>query len=268
MSIQWLYMATNQSVWPIRRFKTFYGAEMRGSIADTVLKRIYYFGVFEPALTRYMIRSIRKGSIVVDVGANQGYFTMLMAQLVGDDGQVIAIEAFPSVYDILVHNLTANGYRNVDARQVAVTGYKGEVAIAAPWPRNLGSASIIPDGYGRPEVIVKCDTLMSLLGEVAKRVSFIKIDIEGAERAPLLDILAHKDRFSHPLTVVTEVSPPNRDLEQTFRDEGFSVHLLPHGYTWDFYLDKSETALEPYSPPARHKTAANDYLFRLVSTVD
>jgi FkbM family methyltransferase len=211
-----------------------------------------------------MIRTIYKGSTVVDVGANQGYFTMLMAKLVGNDGEGIAIEAFPSTYAILTDNLKGNCCPNVDAKQVAVTNSRGEIAIAAPWPQNLGSASIVADGHGRPEVIVKCDTLTSILAESAKRVSFIKIDTEGAERAPLLDILAHKDRFPRPLTVVAEISPDNAYLERAFRDEGFSAQILPHGYTLNYYLDDSEMALEPYSPPARRKTAPNDYLFCLV----
>jgi FkbM family methyltransferase len=262
-SLQWYYMAANQTVRPTRTFETFYGATMTGNIGDAVLKRVFYFGVFEPSLSRCVLDTIREGDTVVDIGANHGYFAMLMSRMVGPSGRVLAFEAFPDTYASLMRNLTTNDIRNVDARQVAVADRRGTLAMAVPWARNSGSATIAVEDSEMPQITVPGDTLMSLLGAAAERVSFIKIDIEGSERAPLLEIQANKDRFHRPLTIAVEVAAKNADLEQKFRDAGFSVRLLPHEYTWDFYLNGDERALDAYDPPARRVGKSNDYLFSI-----
>ena len=59
-SLQWYYMAANQTLRPTRTFKTFYGATMTGNIGDAVLKRVFYFGVFEPSLSRCVLDTIRE----------------------------------------------------------------------------------------------------------------------------------------------------------------------------------------------------------------
>jgi FkbM family methyltransferase len=262
-SLQWYYMAANQTAQSTRTFTTFYGATMTGNISDTVLKRVFYFGVFEPSLSRYLLNTIKEEETVVDIGANYGYFSMLLSRLVGSSGRVLAFEAFPETYASLMKNLTTNETHNVDARQVAIADRCGMVAMAIPWARNSGSATIAVEDTQMPQISVPGDTLMSLLGAAVKDVSFIKIDIEGSERAPLLEILANKDRFRRPLTIAVELAPKNADLEQKFRDAGFSVRLLPHEYTWDFYLNGDEKALDAYDPPARRIGKSNDYLFSI-----
>lgn len=261
--VQWCYMAAGEILKPNRQFKTFYGATMKGSITDMVLKRICFFGFFEPALTRFMADTVAEGQTVVDVGANHGYFTMLMSRLVGDKGLVIAIEAFPSTYKSLTENLETNGSANVDARNVAIADHKGEIRIAAPAARNSGTATIVFQS-AETALSVPCDTLMGALGDAASQVSFIKIDIEGAERAPLEEIIAHKEVFARPLNVVVEISADNRDLPAKFADAGFDVLRLPNSYAWAYYLN-SGGDLSPYSEFER-RSDRDDYIFRLQRT--
>ncbi len=198
----------------------------------------------------------------MDVGANHGYFAMLMARLVGDNGQVIAIEAFPSTYKSLRDNLEANKCSNVDSRNIAIADHKGDVNIAAPTARNSGTATIVFQA-AETALSVPCDTLMGALGDAAGRVSFIKIDIEGAERAPLEEIIAHKEIFCRPLNVVVEISTGNRDLPAKFSDAGFDVLRLPNSYAWDYYLNGGGD-LAPYSESQR-SSEKDDYIFRLPS---
>jgi hypothetical protein len=54
-----------------------------------------YRGVWERALSEFILRHVHDGDVCVDAGANCGYFCLLLAQRVGPSGKVIAIEAAP-----------------------------------------------------------------------------------------------------------------------------------------------------------------------------
>ena len=56
---------------------------------------------------------------VFDIGANVGYFVLLAAKVLGDQGTVHAIEAEPNNVDRLQQNVSLNEYSNVTARQIA-----------------------------------------------------------------------------------------------------------------------------------------------------
>jgi FkbM family methyltransferase len=200
------------------------------------LKRICFFSVFEPALTQFMMNTIKPGQTAVDLGANHGYFTLLMSKLVGEGGHVIAIEAFPKTCESLKANLALNNVSNVEVKSVAISDRKGETEMTVPDPFNSGMTTTLVENHQGARISVPCDTLMSVLGEVAQSVSFLKIDIEGAEVAPLSDILANQRVFKRPLTIVSEVSRSNNDLAAAFANSGFDTQLISNEYGWEAYL--------------------------------
>src|SRR5436190_21982560 len=73
-----------------RRAKIF-GASMELDLADIIQRQIY-LGCYEPDCTRWAKRALRPGGVMIDVGANVGYFTALAAARVGLAGRVFAIE--------------------------------------------------------------------------------------------------------------------------------------------------------------------------------
>ena len=81
---------------------------MHGHTADLIQRYVYYFGVWEPTISQWFKGYVRPGDIVVDVGANIGWYTLLAAQRVGPEGQVVAIEASPTIAEHLRANLALN----------------------------------------------------------------------------------------------------------------------------------------------------------------
>jgi len=75
---------------------------------DVVNLFLYYFGGWEPAITQVVRQALKPGDVFLDVGANVGYYTLLASRLVGDTGRVIAVDASPSVYEILSRNVSRN----------------------------------------------------------------------------------------------------------------------------------------------------------------
>jgi FkbM family methyltransferase len=81
----------------------------------------------------------------IDVGANIGYFTLLMSRAVGDSGRVLAIEAEPKNFQFLRTNLELNAVTNVEALPVAAHHTPGLISIARN-PDNHGASTAVLAG--------------------------------------------------------------------------------------------------------------------------
>jgi FkbM family methyltransferase len=73
---------------------------------------VFFRDVFEPVLSKLVWNIVEDGDVCVDVGANVGYFTLLMADKAGSSGRVIAIEAAPGNVARLIQNVRLNGFDN------------------------------------------------------------------------------------------------------------------------------------------------------------
>lgn len=86
---------------------------------------VYWLNDFEPEVTEVFLSHVMPGDVVLDIGAHIGYYTVLAARSVGNEGRVIAFEPDPQNYSLLVKNVAKNGYRNVTAVQKAVSWNSG-----------------------------------------------------------------------------------------------------------------------------------------------
>jgi FkbM family methyltransferase len=224
-----------------------------------------YRGVWEPVLSEFILRHVQDGDVCVDVGANVGYFSLLFAQRVGASGKVIAIEAAPDTVRRLRANLALNGVTGiVDVVEAACAPQKGEVTFYLH-PHIDGWSRLSPPAKGDLQrhimgktwipATVNADTLTSIVGADAQRVSFIKVDIEGAETAITPQIAAG---FSHPrLVVALEVSAPIEATLMPFQERGFYVYDLHNDYHWIFQR----------KVPAITKAAYSDFYHRATADV-
>ena len=72
----------------------FIGGPMKGMVAyfDFVRDTQTWRGIYEVAQMEWLIKAIKPGAVCVDIGAAEGYFTLLMAREAGSSGHVIAFE--------------------------------------------------------------------------------------------------------------------------------------------------------------------------------
>ena len=86
--------------------KTFFGKEMKVVLPSAT--EIYLFGAkthdSEIRLARFLIKELMEGNVFCDVGAHFGYFTLLAADIVRDQGKVISFEASRATFDVLKEN--------------------------------------------------------------------------------------------------------------------------------------------------------------------
>lgn len=150
-------------------------------------------GLIEVPLTRYLINTVRRGWTVFDVGANIGYFTILLGMLVGREGKVVSFEANPGVLRFLRDNVSMNYLaERVSVHEKAVYSRRKSLKFYVV-ARFMGDSSI--QKHGREwfeqradevtELEVEAEPLDMYLRDV-ERVNLIKMDIEGGEYQALL----------------------------------------------------------------------------------
>ncbi len=233
-----------------RRFvvSTVFGAVISGNTQDLVQRYIFYFGVWEPNLTEFLIGNLRQGDVFIDVGANIGYFTLLASRLVGSAGKVIAIEASPGIFAKLRDNLERNRVTNVEAINVAASDRRRDGQSFPRVNSNIGATSIVPTEGSRYECDVPASTLDSILAPAdVRNARFVKIDVEGAEGlviAGMRDVLRNArpslpsmrtDLLSRPvcyplLSLLLPSWPMTADSACTARvpSQDSTIHLFAH----------------------------------------
>lgn len=160
------------------RYKVYLDTRDRGFAAHLMLD-----GYWEMWLTQFIARLVEPGMTVVDVGANFGYYSLLMADLIGPAGHLLAVEPNPAAVTMLTRSLELNGFARRSAVISAAAGVRegiGRLFIPDGEPKN---AMLVDDGaeaVGRASIAVPVRPLDALLSNTA-RVDFLKIDAEGAE---------------------------------------------------------------------------------------
>jgi FkbM family methyltransferase len=229
--------------------RTQFGARMNVRFPDTIQSYVYFFGVWEPSITAYMTRALAPGDIVIDIGANVGYETLLASHLVGPTGEVHAIEASPHVFHLLTENLALNQTANVTTYQAAVCASDCSVNVFLHDAANLGGTTIMPQVASRRDVTIEATVsgrpLTAIIPEdVILGARLIKIDVEGSEWPVVqgfANLLPHLSCYTELLIEISAEGLHDhgcsvRDFLELFRRSGFAAYAIGNRYTIDTYL--------------------------------
>ncbi len=190
--------------------------------------RDHYEGTVELPVQQVLSEHLRPGMVFYDIGANIGFFTLIAARLVGDQGKVCAFEAEPDAFQRLKENIERNNFRNVVAVESAVWSTTGSVTFLRSDPsrspdRGLGRvAASAKDG----DRIVVPSVALDDFVRTAPPPHFIKCDAEGAE----VEIFRAAKRVlgHYKPTVVCETHSPQtaQALEELFRGFAYVLKVL------------------------------------------
>ena len=142
--------------------------------------RLSVYGKFEEFETEVMKKEIKEGDIVLDIGANIGYYTLIFARLVGDKGKVFAFEPDPENFALLKKNVETNGYKNIILINKAVSDKEGEIKLYLN-KYNKANHTIYQTEENRESIPIKTISLDNFFKDYKGKIDFIKMDIEGAE---------------------------------------------------------------------------------------
>jgi FkbM family methyltransferase len=151
------------------------------NLASQSVQRILR-GNYELAIVSIPRRLLKPGMTFVDVGANEGYFSIVASLLVGDSGKVISVEPQSRLQEVILANAAANN-RHVELLRYVLSNENGVAEIyLAPKTNNGASGFFARTKYRLPTEQVAALTLEAFLDRTGlNRVDLMKIDAEGAE---------------------------------------------------------------------------------------
>lgn len=152
----------------------------------TLARQVMMRCAYEPLETDVFQRLVRRGMSIVDVGANFGHYTLLAAQLVGSEGQVLAVEPSPAALRDLRENISLNSLENIAVEPSALGARSGAAWLFHDARRgghhSLAAANVRDPGA---ELLVTVRTLDDLRREARRPFDLIKLDTQGSEAAIL-----------------------------------------------------------------------------------
>ena len=165
------------------------------------------FKIYEPNQTKIVKKYVHEGDVVIDVGAHVGYYTLLMAQLVGKNGKVYSFEPDPVNFELLKKSVEINGFENVVLIQKAVSDTTEKIKLFLG--DNDSAINRIYDaklGDAKKSIDVESITIDEYFKENDKLFNFIKIDSEGSE-AKIINGIEKFLTKNRKLIMMTEFFP-------------------------------------------------------------
>jgi len=165
------------------------------------------FKIYEPNQTKIVKKYVHEGDVVIDVGAHVGYYTLLMAQLVGKNGKVYSFEPDPVNFELLKKSVEINGFENVVLIQKAVSDTTEKIKLFLG--DNDSAINRIYDaklGDAKKSIDVESITIDEYFKENDKLFNFIKIDSEGSE-AKIINGMEKFLTKNRKLIMMTEFFP-------------------------------------------------------------
>ena len=145
---------------------------------------------YEPETQGLLRRTLRPGMVVLDIGAHIGFYSILVADLVGPSGRVYCFEAYRPNYRTLTRNLRANHFGWAEPYNLALSDRTGTATLSLnpinDGGHSLGSMANNPNLIGWDWTKLRKTVPTTTIDEFIRekgigRVDFIKIDVEGAE---------------------------------------------------------------------------------------
>jgi FkbM family methyltransferase len=228
-----------------------WGLDIRVRADEVQGKAILHLGVIDLVVTEALCRLCEEGETCLDIGANIGYMTSVMASRVGPRGRVVVFEPHPAIYQELESN--CSGWRkavpgiDLSAHRLALSECRGTVDLEVPadFARNRGLCRVVVRSALSPTGVscmpVACETLDNLVG-AEERIGVAKMDVEGHEASVLRGgqsllarggvrdwVFEHHPDYPSPVTSLFEVN-------------GYKVLCLKKGFFRPLLLAPAERA--------------------------
>ncbi|HKQ06573.1 MAG TPA: FkbM family methyltransferase [Blastocatellia bacterium] len=144
---------------------------------------------YEKECFAFLEKSLRPGDVAFDVGSHVGLFALVMAQLVGPDGRVVAFEPNPTARRFLNRHVRLNRLsEQIMAEPIALSDKAGEATLyAGPVTADSGSpadpgSSLYAQNHLTTPIAVPVSTVDDYCSRNKIIPRVIKIDVEGYER--------------------------------------------------------------------------------------
>ncbi len=186
---------------------------------------IAMWGIREPAAVSLVNAELTEGDVAVDIGANIGYYTLLMSSIISGSGTIHAIEPYPESYELLRKNIHTNNLEStVNLYNLAISDIEGNVELLVDSHNNLNRVGDFIERDYEEQIAVDSKSLNSLLSD-EPNIDFMRMDIEGYEEVVLSERCSGEIISDHKPTILFEAHPNYSEMNSTLD------FLFEQGYT-------------------------------------
>lgn len=205
---------------------------MRLNPKDKGLSReLYIYKKREIFSTEFIKKIIRDDDVIIDIGANIGYYALLEAKL-ASKGIVYAIEPVPENIELLKTNIKLNNCKNIFIFQLALGDKIGKAKMYIYDKLNWSSFIKSVDETIIREINISLTTLDKFAEDyIHEPITFIRMDVEGYEYQIIKGSLRILKSSNH-LRLCIELHPhlmPKEHMEELIsilRNSGFKVRAI------------------------------------------
>ena len=162
-----------------------YGLMLYNNSDVWIGRSLQTYGEFSESEVELFRKCLSEGAVVADVGANIGCHSLAFSRIIGAKGYVFAFEPERNNFNMLCANIALNNIHNIYAYQQALGCSVGRIKVPEIdllKTQNFGGLSLLEKYDNSPFYEVSLNTV----DEVKfTRLDFIKIDVEGMEKAVL-----------------------------------------------------------------------------------
>jgi len=201
---------------------------------------IYLFGAkthpSEIRLTRYILNNLKKGDVIIDIGAHFGFYSLLASSLIGENGRVFSIEGSKANYTVLAKNISSNknilGFNMACSNKDEAVSYFEYPVLYSEYNSMLTQQHEQSEWikkYPPKQIEIEGKTLDTFVNENKVKPNFIKIDVEGAELMVIEGMSALLDSSKHLRISLEYVLEENSNYEKAVEKlmtHNFSPHII------------------------------------------
>ena len=219
------------SFWPFPvRVKLNTGREMYVDLRSAVGRGIFATGQFDKEVFAPLAEVLKPGDTFVDVGANVGYYSMRVLDLLGETGEIHAFEIDPRPIKCLKRTISRFKLESIHLHVLAVGEAEGSMSFDMRY--DCGHSGLSLEKTGMDVQVRRIDDVINVAED--SRIKAIKIDVEGAE---LLVLRGSKEllRRERPFLVVEcddDLQEPfgydTRDVITFLEKLDYRVSFLPN----------------------------------------
>jgi FkbM family methyltransferase len=208
--------------------QSFWGENMKIVFPELVSMYIFKYGFYEEGLTRIFLESIRPNMILLDIGAHFGYYSLLGAFLVGDQGKVHAFEPTLTSFNILKENTL--GRKNIRINNIGVSNINKKIDFY-----DYGTMYSAFNSLYNPRIdkkvksvkyVIDCVSIDSYVESENIIPNFIKIDAESSE----YDIILGMEKTIRSCKPMITIEVGDMDVEGISRNIDIINTILSYGY--------------------------------------
>ncbi len=243
-----LFVRLKKGLWSVKKHDQslqILGGTFQVKENETIGKALLHFGVYDLALTEVLWRLLETGDRVADIGANIGYFSLIMGHRVGSYGRVYCFEPHPQIQKKWTQHLRR--WSQCQLFPVGLSSSKSEMNLYIPqdFDKNEGVASL-EKKEGALTIKVPVLTLDEVL--LSTEVDLIKIDVEGHE----LEVLKGATRILETVSNILfeDFQGEKSPVVAFLRAKGFQVYRIHKGFRGVQLLEvEAANSLPLWEPP-------------------